>query len=77
LRQGRLLQDGLQQRVLLELAALLLALDVGAEGLRAAGEAANATPNATPNATKALRLKLLRSGSLLLELRHVRLLVVE
>jgi hypothetical protein len=73
LRQGRLLQDGLQQRVLLELAALLLALDVGAEGLRAAGEAANATPNAT----KALRLELLRSGSLLLELRHVRLLVVE
>jgi hypothetical protein len=70
LRQGRLLQDGLQQRVLLELAALLLALDVGAEGLRASGEAASAT-------TKALRLELLRSGSLLFELRHVRLLVVE
>jgi hypothetical protein len=70
LRQGRLLQDGLQQRVLLELAALLLVLDVGAEGLRAAGEAANAT-------TKALRLELLRSGSLLFKLRHVRLLVVE
>jgi hypothetical protein len=82
LRQDRLLKDGLQQRVLLQLlAGLLLALGLGAEGLLAAGEttaelAADAAARQSADAAaEALRLELLRSCTLLLKLSHVCLLV--